>query len=37
MHIGSLEGVSLLEFEAKEEEDQSETQQQEGLEGGEPV
>jgi hypothetical protein len=35
IHIGSLEGVTLLEFEAMGEEDQQETQQQEGLEEGE--
>jgi hypothetical protein len=38
MHaIGSPEGVTLLEFEAREEEDQPEIQQQEGQEGGELV
>jgi hypothetical protein len=37
MHIGSPEGVNLLEFKAKEQEDQPETQQQEGTEGGELV
>jgi hypothetical protein len=35
MHIGSPEGVTLLEFEARKEEEQPETQQQEGQEGGE--
>ena len=33
MHIGSLEGLTLLEFEAVGEEDQQETQQQEVPEG----
>ena len=37
MHIGSLEGITLLEFEAMGEEDQQETQQQEVLEGEELV
>jgi hypothetical protein len=27
MHIGSLEGVTLLEFKAEEQEDQPKTQQ----------
>jgi len=33
MHIGSPEGITLLEFEAMAKEDQQETQQQEVLEG----
>ena len=33
MHIGSPEGITLLEFEAMGEEDQQETQQQEVPEG----
>jgi hypothetical protein len=33
IHIGSPEGVTLLEFEAMREEDQQETQQQEVPEG----
>jgi hypothetical protein len=38
MHaIGSPEGVTLLEFKAREEEDKPETQQKEGQEGGELV
>jgi hypothetical protein len=35
MYIGSLEGVTLLEFEDGEREDQQETHQQEAPEGGE--
>jgi hypothetical protein len=35
MHIGSPEGVTLLEFEAGEQEDQQETQQQKAPEEGE--
>ena len=35
MHIGSLEGITLLEFEAVEEEDQQEAQQPIALEGKE--
>jgi len=35
MHIGSPEGITLLEFEAVGEEDQQETQQQEVPEGKE--
>jgi hypothetical protein len=35
MHIGSPEGITLLEFEAMGEEDQQETQQQEAPEGEE--
>jgi hypothetical protein len=35
IHIGSPEGVTLLKFETVGEEDQQETQQQEGPEGGE--
>ena len=37
MHIGSPEGITLLEFEAVGEEDQQETQQQEVPEGEEQV
>ena len=34
MHIRSPEGVTLLEFEAEEQEDRQETQQQDTPEGG---
>jgi len=37
VHIGSPEGITLLEFEAMGEEDQQKTQQQEVLEGKEHV
>ena len=37
MHIGSPEGITLLEFEAVEEEDQQEAQQPIALEGEEQV
>ena len=37
MHIGSLEGITLLEFEAVEEEDQQEAQQPIAPEGEEQV
>jgi len=37
MHVGSQEGITLLEFEAVEEEDQQEAQQPIALEGEEQV